>query len=80
MAESLQISQIFSYLSFSSPKYLVTAILTFWTFAIAKFETSKFLICINETNILESSFKSTESETKSQQSTSKLHKSLVLYH
>jgi hypothetical protein len=54
--------------------------LTFWTFAIAKFETSYFLICANETKILESSFESTESETESQQSTLKLHESLVLCH
>ncbi len=47
--------------------------MTFWTYAIAKFKTSKFQICTNETEILESSFESTESETKSQQSTSKLH-------
>jgi hypothetical protein len=57
---------------------IVTAILTFWTLAIAKFETSKFQICMIETEILELSFESTESETESQQSTSKLHHSLVL--
>jgi hypothetical protein len=34
------------------------------------FETLKFRICTNETKILESSFKSTKSETESQQSTS----------
>ncbi len=52
----------------------------FWTFTIAKFETSKFWICMNKTKILESSFESTESETESQQSTSQLHESLMLYH
>jgi len=54
--------------------------LPFWTFASAKFETSKFQICMNETEILESSFESTEIETEIQQSNSKLHESLVLYH
>ncbi len=47
--------------------------MTSWTLAIAKFETSKFRICVNKTKILESSFESTKSETKSRQSTSKLH-------
>ncbi len=46
-------------------------ILTFWTFTIAKFKSSKFWICMNETEILESSFESTKSETESQQSSFK---------
>jgi hypothetical protein len=52
----------------------------FWTFTIAKFGTSNFRICMNETKILESSFESIESKTESQQSTLQLHESLVLYH
>ncbi len=47
--------------------------LTFLSFAIAKFETSKFQICLKETKILQSSFESTESETESQQSTLQFH-------
>ena len=43
--------------------------LTFLTFAIAKFEKSKFRICSNEIEIFQSTFESTKSETKSQQST-----------
>ncbi len=50
----------------------------FLTFAISKFETSKFLICSNETKNLQSTFESTESETKSQQSTLQLYESKVL--
>jgi len=42
--------------------------MTFLTFAIAKFETSKFWICFNKTEILQSTFESTESKTESQQS------------
>ncbi len=51
----------------------------FLTFAIAKFKTSKFLICSDETKILQSTFESTESETESQQSTLQLNESKVLY-
>ncbi len=51
--------------------------MTFWTFNIAKFETLEFWICANESEILELSFKSTESETESQQSTLQLHERLV---
>jgi len=54
--------------------------LTFLTFAIAKCETLKLQICSNETEILQSSFESTESETESQQSTSQLNEIKVLYH
>jgi hypothetical protein len=46
-------------------------------FAIAKFETLKFRICSNETNILQSTFESTESKTKRKQGTSQLNKSKV---
>ncbi len=45
---------------------------------IANFETSKFQISLNETEILWSTFESTESEGKSQQSTSQLNDSKVL--
>ncbi len=54
--------------------------MTFLTFAIEKCETLKFWICSKEAKILQSSFESTESETKSLQSTSKFHESLELYH
>ncbi len=50
----------------------------FLTFAIAKFKTLKFQICSNKTEILKSSFESTESKTKSQQITLQVNKSKVL--
>jgi hypothetical protein len=53
--------------------------LTFLTFAIARSEILKFEIGPNETEILESTFKSTESESESQQSTLKIKKSKELY-
>ncbi len=53
-------------------------ILTFLTFAIEKCETLKFRICLKETEILKSSFESTESKTESQQSTLQFHKSQPL--
>ncbi len=52
----------------------------FFNFHHRKFETSKFWICLNETEILQSSFKGIESDTESQQSTSQLNESKVLYH
>ncbi len=39
--------------------------MTFLNFAIAKFETSKFRICLNEAKILQSTFESTKSKTES---------------
>jgi len=40
----------------------------------------KFRIFLKETEILQSPFESTESERQSQQSTSQVHESQVLYH
>ncbi len=75
---------IFKFLNWLSANLInllrVTAILTFLTFTIAKFETSKFQICLNETEILQSSFETTKSKTESQESTLQLHKIQVFYH
>ncbi len=49
----------------------------FFNLAIAKFETSKSRIGLNETEILRSTFESTESEC--QQSTLQLNESKVLF-
>jgi hypothetical protein len=52
----------------------------FLTFAIAaKSEISKILISLNKIKIVWSTFESTDRESESQQSTSKLNKSKVLY-
>jgi hypothetical protein len=56
------------------------SVLMFLTFAISKFETSKFLIFLKETEILQSSLESTKSKTESQQSNLQFHKRQVLYY
>ncbi len=56
------------------------SVLMFLTFALSKFETSKFLIFLKETEILQSSLESTDSKTKSQQSKFQFHKRQVLYY
>ncbi len=53
--------------------------MTFLTSTIEKRETLKFQLSSKETEILQSSFESAESENNSLQSTSKLHESLELY-
>jgi hypothetical protein len=54
----------------------VTVTLTFSTFAIAKFETLKFQICLKKQNF---AIIFTKIKTESQKSTSQFHKSQVLH-
>jgi hypothetical protein len=48
--------------SSSQPLLWVTVILTFWTFAITKSKILKFQISLNQIEILQSTFESTEIE------------------
>ncbi len=49
--------------------------MTFLTFTIGKFKSSKFQNCRSETEILQSDFEITNSESESQQSTSQMNES-----
>jgi hypothetical protein len=55
----------------------VSAILTFLTFTIAKFESSKFQISPKVTEILRTTFEITDNESESQHSASQLNESKV---
>ncbi len=55
--------------------YEESAILTFLTFMINKFESSKFQNCLSKTEILWSYFKITKNKSESQQSTSQMNES-----